>query len=268
MPGAAGAGFARHASAARSAADWISASMACVAEAGRLRQAAMLVEPLGQLAQAVVDGIDALDLAARLLQMGVEAADLRLDLLEVVALEAPGDVLEGDHQALLQLLDADAERAGRLVGVDAGDGALQAVGDVDQAALQPGAADAVSGSAARRGPAAIVGRTAGRRGSRATPPRFPRRPGSAPRPTSRSQGLSARLRLGGSPPFRFGRRHAQSLWARGDERNALTSGGPQVIEGRSKRIGVGFGRAGEGVHNVAWDAAPARKLVAQSRNPP
>ena len=204
----------------------------------------MLVEALGQLAQAVVDGIDALELPARLLQMGVEAADLGLDLLEVVALQAPGDVLEGNRQAPFQFLHAHAKGADRLVGIDAGDGPLQTVGDIGEPALQPGTAHAAAGDGRRgRWPASIVRQAGGPSGFRATQPRSPRRPASAPRPSRRSQGSVARLRGGGgAPTFGLGRRHLGPLWARVMRG---TRSRPASHRGRSKRIGVGFGRAGE-----------------------
>ena len=216
-----------------------------IAEAGRLGLAAKLVETLGQLAQAVVDGVDALELPARLLQIGVEAADLGLDLLEVVAIQAPGDVLEGNRQAPLQLLHADTKRAHRLVGVDAGDGALQALGDVGQPALEPGtthaAAHTAAGAGRSRCPAAIVRWPAGR--AALAPLRLallvgPRQrfrrllvPGPARRPTAGRRGADVWI----------WKTTSRSLWARVcGNANALTSGVPQgVIEAARRRLRSG-----------------------------
>jgi hypothetical protein len=234
-----------------------------VAEPGGLRQVPVFVEALGQLAQARVDGVDPLDVAARMLQMRVEAADLCLDLLEIVTLQAPRHILEGDGQTLLQLLDARAERACRFVGVDARNRALQPVGDVDQAALQPGTAD-IAALVGRWSPAAIMRRSPGRAGL--APLRLAFLVGLGQRLGRLAVPWTfARLR-GGSPPFGFGRRHVPVLGPEVCAQRAHVRRSPDLgaIEATRDRLRSGRLRRAQ---ILLEDAAPARKLVAQTRNP-
>ena len=170
----------------------------------RPRPLHVLLEGARELAQLLVDGIEAGELPAGSFEVPRQPLDVLLDQLEPRAAEAHRHVVEQAIETTFQPIEASIDGGQRLGWVAIGQRLLQQRGDAGKARLQPGLIvggrqgpeQAPAAVQARPAPAAAAYWTPARAsiaGGRTPRPVPSRRRGSAPRPTGRPKARRHRL---------------------------------------------------------------------------
>ncbi len=110
-----------------------------------------VLEPAREALHLLVDGIDAIEAAPGLLDVRGQLHHVGFDELEAVQVRALGHLAQRLVEALLDRIEPVVEVGHRFVRIDLGQRALQALGDVGEARLQPRVVAAFRVAGRRRG---------------------------------------------------------------------------------------------------------------------